>query len=650
MNSFIGRKIDMKKNLRIALAFLLIMATMLSVSCNSLPSGQGTTTTPGTTTPLPGTTEPTPERNLPAQDVKIFSQNVLNSSKQTNIDKYAPEMIATFLQYMPDSIGVQECGKLWAEKFEKEMPQYGRVGVDCKGAEKGHFATYIYYLKDKYRVVDSGTFWLSTTPDVPSKYGPTVDMNRTCTWAVLENKTTGFRYVHFNTHLDRLDDSVNEIQIQMIRNQMLHFYEMGYPVFATGDFNMQPTTRSYTYMLEDARIGDSRILAKKTMNVGTYANFGNIAEADRMFIDHCFFTRENMEIEEYKVLKDVFVSDHSGIFIHAKVKSLPTQREAEYAPSFSNYAQLHIEQSAASSLGVELKFPRAQTKDGMAAYAYCIKATDSEGKVVLDTIVYGSTFTLEPPQSFTISAVLVGGKGECEISVTPISLMGIEGKPLKKTITLDSSAITPIEVGGGDLLDLSVQNGVVVDSSPNGYEISKVGTVTVSENAMHFNGAGNYRTPNIKDQYAKIKDGFAIEVVMKTGSDINADCRYASNHHAGGFAVTSANGFLSFSIHNGSTYVYVQTAIQANTQYHIVGVYDGTYVYLYVNGTLAAVAELGGAMKAPTSDAATYLCFGADADASGNGEGGGGEITLYSVALYSTPLSEGQALYLYQNQ
>ena len=644
----------MKKSLRIALAFLLIMATMLSISCNPTPAQTTATTdtteTTDTTQLSPEPSEPDPVENLPAQDVKIFSQNVLYSTSTTQINKYAPKMIATFLEYMPDSIGVQECGKLWAEKFEKGMPQYGRVGVDCKGAETGHFATYIYYLKDKYRVVDSGTFWLSNTPDVPSKYGPTVDMNRTCTWAVLENKQTGFRYVHFNTHLDRLDDSVNEIQVQMIRNQMLHFYEMGYPVFATGDFNMQPTTRSYTYMLEDARIGDSRILAKKTMNVGTYANFGNIAEADRMFIDHCFFTRENMEIEEYKVLKDVFVSDHSGIFIHAKVKSMPAQREAEYAPSFSNYAQLHIEQSAASSKGVELKFPRAQTKEGMAAYAYLIKATDGEGKIVWNTTVYGSTFMLEPPQSFALSAVLVGAKGECEISVTPISLMKIEGTPLKKTITLDSSAIKPIEVGGGDLLDLSVQNGVVVDSSPNGYEISKVGTVTVAEDAMHFTGNGNYRTPSIKDQYSKIKDGFAIEVVMKTGSDISADCRYASNHHAGGFAVASENGFLSFSIHNGSTYVSLHTAIQANTQYHIVGVYDGTYVYLYVNGALEAVAELGGAMKAPTSDAATYLCFGADSDESGNGERGVGEITLYSVALYSTPLSEGQALYLYRNK
>ena len=53
-------------------------------------------------------------------------------------------------------------------------------------------------------------------------------------------------------------------------------------------------------------------------------------------------------------------------------------------------------------------------------------------------------------------------------------------------------------------------------------------------------------------------------------------------------------------------------------------------------------------MKAPTSDSATYLCFGADSDPVGTGGGGSGKMTLYSAALYSAPISEGQVCYLYQ--
>ena len=239
--------------------------------------------------------------------------------------------------------------------------------------------------------------------------------------------------------------------------------------------------------------------------------------------------------------------------------------------------------------------------------------------------------------------------GDCEISVTPLSLMGITGTALTRTISADSPFLTPIEEAHGDILDLSVQNGKVVDTSPNEYTISKVGTVTVDEAAMHFDGTGNYRTPIITDQYGKLQDGFTIALTMTTGADLTPECRYASNHHDGGFAISSSKGVLSFSMHNGSSYVSVKTNIQANTTYHVVGVYDGTTFFLYVNGQLAASASLGGPMKAPTKDSATYLCFGADSNASGSGEGGGGEMTLYTIALYSEPLDEGMVLYLYQS-
>ena len=41
--------------------------------------------------------------------------------------------------------------------------------------------TLIFYRKDKYDLVDSGTFWLSETPELPS-LGWNGGCNRLCTW------------------------------------------------------------------------------------------------------------------------------------------------------------------------------------------------------------------------------------------------------------------------------------------------------------------------------------------------------------------------------------------------------------------------------------------------------------------------------------
>lgn len=52
----------------------------------------------------------------------------------------------------------------------------------------------IYYRTDRMEVVNSGIYWLSETPDVPSKYVEASE-ERTATWAVLKNKDTGVSYI-----------------------------------------------------------------------------------------------------------------------------------------------------------------------------------------------------------------------------------------------------------------------------------------------------------------------------------------------------------------------------------------------------------------------------------------------------------------------
>lgn len=199
---------------------------------------------------------------LPAQEVKVLSQNILtNDSNHLPREQRAPVMIDYFLSLGLDSIGVQECVSQWADLLDAGLGHlYARVGVECgSGADKGSFATYIYYLKDKYRVIATDTFWLSTTADVPSKFNDVVDMNRTCTWAILEDMQTGFRYVHVNCHTDHKDRTANVVQLQMIRDLILRFEELGYPVFATGDYNNPDAGRvAYNQMLADPRIGDAR--------------------------------------------------------------------------------------------------------------------------------------------------------------------------------------------------------------------------------------------------------------------------------------------------------------------------------------------------------------------------------------------------------
>ena len=102
---------------------------------------------------------------------------------------------------------------------------------------------------------------------------------------------------------------------------------------------------------------------------------------------------------------------------------------------------------------------------------------------------------------------------------------------------------------------------------------------------------------------------------------------------------------MRFTVHNGKDYVHTVAAIKANTTYHVVGIFDGEKLYLYLNGVLAGTNTLGGSFGLPTDENARHLCIGADSTPDGQGQSHAA-CTVYKVALYSEPLTQGEIQYL----
>ena len=650
------------KNLCFQKLTALLLALLMLFALPSCNQGDGDVTTPTSDTTTAQTTPENPEpenpapenpepenppvvQMLPAQEVLVLSQNVLNGNA-ASIAQRAPVMIEYFLASNADSIGVQECVANWADALDEGLKEkYARVGVECgSGADKGSFATYVYYRKDKYRVIATDTFWMSETPDVPSKYNSTVTMNRTCTWVILEDIETGFRYVHMNCHLDWEDDSANVVQTTMIRNLLNRFAEMGYPVFATGDYNTAEQSVSYRQMLSGDWIRDSRYVAQKTD--ATFSHFGNAAN-----IDYCFVTGDYMTVKEFDVVENlhgtVEVSDHNGIFVHAEVRSLPKQTHP--VPQLADGTEITLTGFDHLGKNATLSIPQASDADGYVAKTYEIVLKDSNGNKLAQSVAHGNAYrALSPPVA--IGEISGGVSGETyQLEITPISLFGEKGRTLTQTVVWNTDALTQVQKPmNPDLLDLAVQNGVPTDRSPNQFTMTQAGAVTLAENAMVFDKNGCFRTPKLSSEYIKMADGFAIELILTTGADVQSSQSYASNHHAGGFGLSCTGGSMRFTVHNGKDYVHTVAAIKANTTYHVVGIFDGVNLYLYLNGALVASNTLGGSFGIPTDNDARHLCIGADSTPDGLGQSHAA-CTVYKVALYSEALTPGEIEYLSQN-
>ena len=68
-----------------------------------------------------------------------------------------------------------DCGKpiMLSKTNSSALPEYGFVGIGAQGGTKGQYCS-ILYLKNRFRVDKTETYWLSDTPTVPSSTWETI--------------------------------------------------------------------------------------------------------------------------------------------------------------------------------------------------------------------------------------------------------------------------------------------------------------------------------------------------------------------------------------------------------------------------------------------------------------------------------------------
>ncbi len=244
--------------------------------------------------------------NTESEIVRIMSFNV--RCAEFDRGKIVPQAVA---DYLPDSVGLQECEGTWYLSLKAYLPDYQIVGV---GRDAGlpllGESTAIMFRKDKYKLVDWGTFWLSETPNKVS-IGWDAKYRRTCTWVILQNRDTGKQYAHINTHLDNVGKIAREKGIEMILDKVASF---DMPVVVTGDFNFNSSS-SYYKQLTSGVLSDVSKLAENADSGCTMHDYTGRTEGAP--IDFICVNEQISSVKTYKIIRDTYdgkyVSDHYPI-------------------------------------------------------------------------------------------------------------------------------------------------------------------------------------------------------------------------------------------------------------------------------------------------------------------------------------------------
>jgi endonuclease/exonuclease/phosphatase family metal-dependent hydrolase len=135
-----------------------------------------------------------------------------------------------------DIAGLQEVLRDQLQDLVALLPDYGWVGVGRDdGKEAGEYNP-IFFLKARFKVLASSTFWLSETPESPGVKGWDAACPRVVTWARLRDEWTGRSLVAFNTHFDHMGETARRESAVLVLKELPPIAG-GLPVVLTGDLN-----------------------------------------------------------------------------------------------------------------------------------------------------------------------------------------------------------------------------------------------------------------------------------------------------------------------------------------------------------------------------------------------------------------------------
>ncbi|MGJ7030363.1 endonuclease/exonuclease/phosphatase family protein [Niabella hirudinis] len=250
-----------------------------------------------------------------AQQLKVATFNIRmeTSADQGNLwtDRATP--VANLIRYHDfDVFGTQEGFKNQLDDISERLPGYARYGKGRDdGGDKGEHSA-IFYKKDKFKLLKSGDFWLSETPDKPGKGWDAKCCNRICSWVHLQDKKTGKKMYFFSVHFDH-EGVIARIESARLMLKMIRNIAKNENTVLVGDFNGDRNSEWYKILASSGLLRDTyRDVKEPYENNASFNAFGKALNRNEV-IDHIFITRGGKAVK-WGILTDTyrgkFPSDH----------------------------------------------------------------------------------------------------------------------------------------------------------------------------------------------------------------------------------------------------------------------------------------------------------------------------------------------------
>lgn len=260
-----------------------------------------------------------------SQDIKVMSYNIrldIQSDGENQWSKRKEFLTDQVKFYNPDFMGVQEALPQQMVYMDSTLTAYNFIGKGRDdGQSKGEHSA-IFYNSEKFKLLEENTFWLSETPEKPSK-GWDAAYNRVCTYGLFQDKKTKKKIWVFNTHFDHVGNTARAESSKLILERIQKVNKDSLPVVLTGDFNLEPETTPIKLIRE--KLDDAKRVCTGIVfgPEGTFNAF-EFNKPVTTWIDYIFISKKGMEVTKFAALSDSkncrYPSDHLPVYAEIKLK------------------------------------------------------------------------------------------------------------------------------------------------------------------------------------------------------------------------------------------------------------------------------------------------------------------------------------------
>jgi len=256
--------------------------------------------------------------NAGKSSLQVMTFNIRYDNPEDGINAWPNRIVLvseTLNEQRPDLIGFQEVLHHQLDVLIRELPDYEWYGVGRDDGKQGGEYCPVFYRADRFEKLDSGTWWLSETPDSVGSIGWSADLPRILTWIKLFDRSENDTLLFFNTHFSHVSDEAREYSAKLVLS-MIHEHSGSSAAVLTGDFNFTPEKQAYKTLSEGYQGLPGLIDAGASLDAynGNMTTVNGFGRSQRKRVIDFVWTNTQLRSFEYKVLEitegDIYISDH----------------------------------------------------------------------------------------------------------------------------------------------------------------------------------------------------------------------------------------------------------------------------------------------------------------------------------------------------